>query len=112
MYRTTLLNAHETVLHTVNTSNAVFATDAVWTSGPVAPPMLYNGAQLTAKINSLTTGLRALKAPKTFVTHDQVLYYAAQSLALFQNYSITAVGQPNANAVLTGATPYQATPRP
>lgn len=112
VYRTTLLNAHENVLRGINTTNAAWVTDTVWTNGAVSPPMLYNGAQLTAKINSLTTGLRALKSPKGYVTQDQVLYYAAQSLALYQNYSITAIGQPSPNAVVTGATPYQSTPRP
>lgn len=109
-YRTNILSAQQSVLTAVQRQNALWRNDATWWTGAVSSPMLYNGNQLNATIVKSQTAMRALQSPKTYTSPNQVMYYLAQTSALYANYSITALGQNNAPAVTTGAAAYRPQP--
>ena len=107
-YRVTLLSAQEGLLQGINATNAQWAANATWWGGAVAAPMPYNGSTLPPYISKTLASIKRLKTPKQHVSQDQVLYYVAQASALYQNYSITAIGQIDAPAVVAGNAPYVA----
>ena len=106
--RTSLLSAQEGVLEAIDATNAQWAANAAWVNGTVAAPMRYNGGALPRVITSTLASIQGLKAPKKHVSTEQVLYYVAQASALYQNHSITAIGQMDAPAVVAGSASYVA----
>jgi len=110
MYRTQLIALNSALLKTMNNTNNKWNDDANWWNGTVAPPMSYNGKQLLSVITKNANDMLKLAAPKQYVSAAQVLYYVSQTTLLNTEYSLTAIGQINAPAVLNGTSFYNPQP--
>eukprot|EP00798_Chlamydomonas_sp_ICE-L_P004403 gene4403-14528_t len=108
--RQAIMQTQMVTINNLNTSNAVWVNDPTWWTGDVAPPLMFNGSQLSPQLNDTFYGMKALVNPKGYVKIDQILYYNSYAQQLVANYSVNGVGQNDIPAVEDGGVAYKANP--
>jgi sodium-dependent phosphate transporter len=108
-YQSELLQGQLAILKTLNNLNLNMSKNAAyWSGAAIGTPV--NGSTLNATISSLTRSVTSLNNANKYVDWTQVMYYVSKVSQLYQQETISIIGQSDLPALLNGTAYYTPIP--